>query len=311
MRNVVALEGLTRPDWLRARRDGIGGSDVAAIMGISPYAGPLDVYADKVADDEPVESGDDIMRLGQLMEDGICNAYAEKTGSTITAPEFMVAHDDHGFMLANVDRWTTNEIDGPGILEAKNAHRPWMWDRGVPEHYAVQGYHYLAVTGAPYCDVAVLLGGREVRWWRLEANPAITASLVEIESEFWKLVEDRTPPPPDERSAHALSRLYVAEKDTEVDLPEQYVDLLADLARAKTATAEAKATEALLANAIRAGLGTAEVGKIDDRIVVTWKASERRDFDVDAFRAAHPALAEEFTTKTTVRTLRPKKGTNR
>ena len=54
MRDVIALDGLDRADWLAVRRQGIGGSDVGAILGLDPWKGPLDVYVDKVAD-EPGE----------------------------------------------------------------------------------------------------------------------------------------------------------------------------------------------------------------------------------------------------------------
>lgn len=46
---TISLEGLTRADWLKLRRRGIGGSDVAAILGLSKWRTPLEVWQDKTA----------------------------------------------------------------------------------------------------------------------------------------------------------------------------------------------------------------------------------------------------------------------
>lgn len=52
---TISLEGLTRADWLKLRRRGIGGSDVAAIIGISKWRTPLDIYNDKTEEGEPAD----------------------------------------------------------------------------------------------------------------------------------------------------------------------------------------------------------------------------------------------------------------
>lgn len=44
---VVDISNLSREDWLEYRKKGIGGSDVAAIMGISPFATIRDLFYNK------------------------------------------------------------------------------------------------------------------------------------------------------------------------------------------------------------------------------------------------------------------------
>jgi putative phage-type endonuclease len=72
---------MTRDEWLAARRTGIGGSDIAAILGLSPWRTPLDVYRDKVDGAEQPET--EAMRWGRLLEDVIAREYAVRAGVRI------------------------------------------------------------------------------------------------------------------------------------------------------------------------------------------------------------------------------------
>jgi phage-type endonuclease len=67
---------ISHEQWLKARQTGIGGSDVAPILGISKWTTPLDVYNEKVAD-TPTEKDSDPMEWGRRLEPVIRQAYAE------------------------------------------------------------------------------------------------------------------------------------------------------------------------------------------------------------------------------------------
>lgn len=66
---VVKTEGLPREDWLEYRRLGIGGSDAAAVLGISPFQTGRDLYYDKL---KIVSANDDdnwvAKKAGTLLE---------------------------------------------------------------------------------------------------------------------------------------------------------------------------------------------------------------------------------------------------
>lgn len=124
-------------------------------------------------------------------------------------------------MLANVDR----EVVGAGdvqILECKTAgiHGARLWRDGVPEYVQLQVMHQLAVTGHRAADVAVLIGGQELRIFRIERDEALIARLIALEQEFWEMVQSGTAPPGDgsESSEKALRYLYPVDSGDQVDL---------------------------------------------------------------------------------------------
>lgn len=309
MRNVVELEGLTHTNWLRARQQGIGGSDVAAIVGVSPYAGPFDVYVSKV---EPIEetqdSGNAMMRMGRLLEDGIAQAYAETTGSVIEKPTHMVAHDDYDWMLASPDRYTDNT--GPGVLEVKYVPFSQAWDRGVPDSAELQTRHYMAVLDRDYADVAALLGGRDLRIYRIDRDAQVEDAIMQLEAAFWQRVVDRDPPHADEYATAALRRLYPKSEARAVELSDDLRPALRSFLAAREQEAEAKKRKEAARNRICAALGDADTGLLDGVPVVTWKSAPRSDLDLDRLTADHPDLVAKYRTDGSVRTFLPKRGIN-
>ena len=64
----IPTAGMSRQEWLRLRKEGIGGSDAGAVCGLNPYASPMSVYRDKTSD-ETEEKDNEAMRQGRDLED--------------------------------------------------------------------------------------------------------------------------------------------------------------------------------------------------------------------------------------------------
>ena len=150
---LVDTEDLTREEWLDWRRRGIGGSDVSAIIGISPFRTARDIYYDKVgiAAVEENEGNWVAMEMGHLLEDLVAKIFERKTGLKIYQVKKMFRHPLYPFMLADVDYFITMTDGTKAVLEIKttnyNAKDHW-WKDGretVPVHYEAQGRHYMAV----------------------------------------------------------------------------------------------------------------------------------------------------------------------
>lgn len=207
---------ISRLEWLQLRQSGIGGSDIAAILGLSPWKTPLDIYLSKV---EPIDAADDqaseAAYWGTTLETMVAEEYARRTGRKIQRINTTMRHPEHGFMLANIDRAIVTEgsrarvgTDGflagaDGLLEVKTAGAYSAKDWGhegdgeaIPVHYACQAHWYLAVTGAAWCDFAVLVGGQKFLTKRVGRDDEVIAGLIEKARDFWALVEARTPPAP-------------------------------------------------------------------------------------------------------------------
>ena len=82
---LVDTSTLSNEDWLQWRKKGIGGSDVAAALGLSPYRTARDLFYDKIGVEMSVEEEDKniMFEIGHLLEDVVAKIFAKKTGNHI------------------------------------------------------------------------------------------------------------------------------------------------------------------------------------------------------------------------------------
>lgn len=203
---LTETESLSREQWLEYRRLGIGGSDVAAIMGISPFRTARDVYYDKlgIAAVEEYEGNWVAMEMGNLLEDLVAEIFRRKTGFEVYQVKKMFQHPVHRFMLADVDSFVTMPDGTKAILEIKttnyNAKDRWWRDgkETVPSYYESQGRHYMAVTDIDRVFFCCLYGNTEdeavIREIRRDA--VYEEEMIFLERQFWENhVQKKTPPP--------------------------------------------------------------------------------------------------------------------
>ena len=209
MKKLVSTLNLSRDEWLKYRKQGIGGSDAGAICGLNPYTTAMHVYYDKTS--ETVSDTDsEAMRQGRDLEDYVAQRFMEASGKKVRRANAIFYHDGYPFMLANVDRMVSGENAG---LECKTAS-PYMagkWKNGsIPMHYQIQCYHYMAVCGADAWYIAALIYGKEFIVHKIERDEEIISDLIQIEQDFWeKHVQSHTLPDPDgSKTADALIEEY-------------------------------------------------------------------------------------------------------
>lgn len=278
------------------RKTGIGGSDVAALLGISPWKSPLELYCEKLGFTEPVEQTEP-MEWGNRLEEVIFKKYIEETwrSATLTSQDFhrhpkhdfIYCHPD-GIILAKKDAPLSEQDDellsidcGPGVLEIKtaNAATRHTWDDGAPDYYMVQLQHNLAVMGAEWGSFAVLFGGVNFLWFDVERSDKIIDVLMQKEQEFWDRVKNENPPPADgsDSSKKALNALYKNDYDTTIALPQAATDL--DEARLK-AIAEIKKWESVKSQAenhIKELIGENSYGVLPIGGRYSWKTIVRQE----------------------------------
>ncbi len=161
----------------------------------------------------------------------------------------------------------------------------------------------MAVTGYKGWWIAALIGGNKFVYKYIERDDDIISYLIQIESDFWKMVENRTPPAVDgsESSSEILKLLYPeSEPDTEIVLPIEAQTLIDEyeIACAEEKAAVQKKEEA--ANKLKALLGKYETGKVGDRIVI-WKTVRSNRLDSKALKAAHPEIYQKFVKESSYR----------
>lgn len=183
------------PQWLEERRRGIGGSDVAAIMGLSPWKTAYQVYQEKRKEVATWE-GNEATDWGKRMEPAIRQWYSDQTGRCVRLPEKIMFHERYPFMLASLDGFT----DDPRGVEIKTARSAKGWGEPgtneIPDYYILQVQHYMVVTAFPVFDVPVSIGGSSPVLYEVPADKELQEMIIDACAEFWKRVVDGNPPDP-------------------------------------------------------------------------------------------------------------------
>ncbi len=203
---MVDTAGLPEEQWLEYRRQGIGGSDAAAILGVSPFATARDLYYDKLklVEYEDRESNWVAKKVGHLLEDLVAEIFHVKTGYRIYQIKKMFYHPLHPFMLADIDYFVELPNGKTAILEIKTTHyqaKDHWWRDGeeaVPVNYEVQGRHYMCVMNIDEVYFCCLYGNNEndVIIRHIVRDMAYEAELIALEEDFWlNHVRSRVPPP--------------------------------------------------------------------------------------------------------------------
>jgi putative phage-type endonuclease len=284
-----------KADWLAERRKGIGASEAAAALGLSPFETPLGLYLRKTGQvPEPVET--EAMRWGTLLEGPIGEEYCRRTGREIVHRQYFIRHPDRPHVSATCD--AINDWGKPVEFKAVSG---WTGkDLGeeesdeIPDHWLIQAQIQMALTFSEQCEFAVLIGGQTLRLFCVLANPELMGMILGKLDVFWRRVERRDPPPPDAAAdARLIPLLYPDPSGTKVlgaeagAIAERYEAWGAARREAEEGQAKAKA-ELLLA------LGDCREGVLADG---------RR---VRRYDAVHPERTQVVKgyTATTVRVLK-------
>lgn len=213
---------------LEERRSGIGGSDAAVILGINPFKTAYELYLDKRGE-APAEDESFLKESrywGSVLEQPVCDRYAEETGYKIQKAHQMIRSKEYPFMIANIDRKVVGQDHRIGF-EAKTAARAEGWgptgSNEVPAYIMCQCQHYLAVTGYDVWDLGVLIGNRDYRSYRIAPIPEIIEQLIQAEEEFWDRVEAGVAPDISWQSAattRLIKNLYPGTNGQVIQLPE-------------------------------------------------------------------------------------------
>ncbi len=289
---IAAAPGIDREAWLEARRQGIGGSAVPVILGLSPYKSIQELYAEKRGLVEPTPAGPDAER-GLLLEDIAADMYARQTGGQVRRVNAILVHPRIPYLFASVDRRVVGVPSG-GVLEIK-VPRSMKFARikrdGIPADYQAQGQHYLNVTGAPWVDFAVLgCDAWELLVVRVERDEELIALLEAKCAAFWTAVQEGRMPDPETPPAEVMARLpEVGGTVTRVEGTE-WAAAVAGLREARELHAEAESVRDAAENRVksmmeRAGLDVVE--GYDTRIYFRESAG-KRTFDLKSFQKARP-----------------------
>lgn len=292
---LILPAGAPREQWLEARREGIGGSDVSSIVGLNPWGSAYAVWLDKIGVGEDKEQTA-AMRWGNLHEPALRQAFIEDTGLKVRACGLMRSKA-HPFMQITPD----GLVEDGGLFESKTSTsylaEDWA-DGQIPDHAELQVQHGMAVTGRMHSWVVGLLDGREWFIRRIERDEKLIESLIEIERTFWTVnVLQQIEPALTANALGALKRQFSQAIESTVTAPRQLViDLRTRLDEAKASIKSWEEVKEQTEAEMRLLMGAHNVMVSEnDPKEKLATLNQNGTFGERKFRAAYPDLAEELT----------------
>lgn len=260
------IDTANRSEWLKARRAGVGASDIAAIMGISPWSTPFQVWASKVAE-IPEDEGSEQMKWGRILENVILDEWA-LDHSPVVERGRLVRSVDVPIMMATPDGITiTPHPDSrPAVAEAKN-RAEWSWD-SIPKHYHAQVQWQLAVTGYEVGYLIVLFAGRHLETFEIKADLDYQVIQLAAALGFWQLVEANEPPPTDGADNPLMASLWPYHTEQAIEIG---VDAAIELYEARSADKMASGRRDAAEASIKATLGEADTAVVGQQVIATWR----------------------------------------
>jgi putative phage-type endonuclease len=297
------MYNISREAWLKERCKGIGGSDAAAVLGLSRYKSPLAVYLDKIGEGVPVESTER-MEWGLKLEPIILAEYGIRTRLKVehNSTQKISCNPDHDWLICTLDGIAYHPEKGPGVVQCKNVDRfsQSEWGDLVPREYFIQLYHEIAVTGFSWGALAVLIGGCEFRYFDFDRDEDLISLIIQKERSFWfNNVSENIPPNPTGASLDVLSRIYSRDNGTSLTLTSDevgsaivsYLDAKAHL---EAYTKQKEDSEAI----IKAAMGEAAKGVYQNSNTtygISWTTVKGRvGFDSKQLEKDQPELFQKY-----------------
>lgn len=288
---------MNRAAWLEWRRGGLGGSDVAGVLGLSPWSTPFSVWWSKV---RSLEDDDDaVRRRGRLLEPAVLQWAKEELESDTLVKGRPIVHDQLTWARATPDGWTGIDegLEGKTVQFFDDDWGP-SWTDQVPLHVRIQVVWYLAISGARVWRVAALsMIQSEFRIFEVYPDEELADRLLEVAGKWWAdhVVADVAP----ELDTGAATRSYLLERyadplDQVLEVTDQTdLELLAaySLAKANQKTLDGWVDELALRVKTRIG-GYSGIKDSQSGVRATWSRFDRGRLDLKRLRKERPDLVE-------------------
>ena len=290
--------------WLAARTKGIGGSDIGAICGVSPFSSARQIYFNKTGQFEeatkPGPAQMERMHFGHLLEPIVANEFASRTGKKLLSVDATFRHKDYPWALANVDRLIVDDEGKPyGILECKTTseYNNDEWEQGdILLSYIYQLNWYLWILDLKYGAFACLVGGNKFYYYEVWRNDdLIQNTLIPAAKAFWfdnvKALK--------EPELQATDKEYVNETYAEVEKNSEVVlegddanDLAEVVLECKVKIKELEATMTEAQNRLKEKLKNHEIGYCRD-YTIKWSPRSQTRIDTDLLKKTFPQVYEQ------------------
>lgn len=184
---------------LEKRQRYLGGSDVAALMGVCPWKSPEDLRVEKMYGTESIDN--DATRMGNVLEQACADLAEYELGVKMSrANTFRVVKDTR--IGVNLDRWCSYkgvhvpvECKTTGIKSRWAVDPSWgeAWTDQVPDYFLMQVTAEMMAMGSPFAFVSAIIGDRGHVMYKVPRVDELVDMIVDESEVFWNAVENDIP----------------------------------------------------------------------------------------------------------------------
>lgn len=281
------------------RQKYIGGSDIAGILGISPWQSPLDIYLNKTQGTPPLDpKKEKIFARGKRLEPYITDLLQDETGLQIICRNNRYKHPEYEYIAAEIDAETEQEnIEIKTVSPFMAKHWGEAGTDEIPVYYTAQAMHGLLVTGRQTCIIGALIGCDDFRIYRITRDDDTISAILEKEKQFWQMVCQRTPPPV--TTTQDVLRLFDTDSGGSIEANPGVIASINNLRELKDSKKQLENAIDTYEQQIKIYMQDKTAITINNSPVIIWKTQKSARFNQDEFKKIHPELYSQF--KKTVR----------
>lgn len=290
---------MTREQFLLDRKKGIGGSDVASILGVSPFRTALEVYHDKTSPELALDEPTEDMQRGVRVEKYILQEYSERSEVELNTNIPTIVDKTYPFMRANID---AKVIGQNVVVEAKSTKALIAsWESGIPEYYKAQVAYYAMLTDANYVEIPVLFSGWKYACFTYWRDVEYEASIKEAVINFWhNHIVKNIPPKP--TSPEELMAAYPKLEEKTIEADNDIREKVYLLQEAQAQRKKLEEQEKQLKTQIQGYMGDA--GMLDAGFCkLALKEIKSTRFNANAFKEKYTELYQQYLNASSYRKL--------
>ena len=300
--------------WLKARTRGIGGSDIGAICGVSPFTSARQIYLNKTGQFpdavQPGSAAIERMHFGHMLEPVVADEYALRTGCKLVSINASLQHKDYPWAVANIDRLIVDDEGKPvGVLECKTTseYNNDEWDSGeILMSYVYQLNWYLWILDLPKGAFACLVGGNKFYSYEVFRNDdLIRDTLIPAAKSFWfdnvLALKEPEMQSTDTEFANAVYSSVVKNSETVLE-GDVYNDLAASVFDCKVKIKELTKIMEESQNRLKDALKDTEIGYTTD-YTIKWSPRVQTRVDQDKLKTEFPEVYSQVLKKVEFRAM--------
>lgn len=294
-------------DWLAGRQGKIGGSTIAALLGLDKYRTPLQVYYDLTGVSAEQEENKYTI-AGHRLEKVVVEYFAEATGAMIVSgseADVTYVHPQYDYLIGSPDREYTTADGREAILECKTTQYEVDTESQLFQKWYCQLQWYLMITGCRQGAIAWLSRGVDFGYREIEANDQVQSVLLSSAVEFWEQhIVPRVEPDP--QNISDLMKRYRNPTGLEGACDENLYRSIMELKEAKAHLKTEEEKVKALEEYVKLRIGANETMTYHGVEIASFRFRETPRVDTKALKEQYPEVYQSVLRNTTNRTLRIK-----